>query len=122
MTKNNNSTSIKWKNWWGNNGIGAYSHSTDPSWYKPHQNCKMQYLGKLFCSVCVETTIEKIHTLTNPIISIDPQNTGKINSTNDNEMPFSLDLLLPVPNTLNVTWTITILYAFLSSDNAPLLN
>ncbi len=84
-------------------GVGIYPHSIDPSWQKPHQNCKMQFLGVPFCAVCKEAFVEKIHTLVTPLQAYTPAVLA-INSPTQNQ-PFALSLLLPTPNTLRVTWT-----------------
>ena len=47
MTQDNNPATVKWKNWLGTNGVNTYPYgaSGNPAtWYKPHQNCKMQFL------------------------------------------------------------------------------
>ena len=107
MTQNNNPSTIKWKNWYGDNGIGAYAYGTSgtpATWYRPHQFCKMRYLGYPFCSVCTEGIIEKIHSLVSPIDSYSP-----VSSTVDNPTfpaTFQLDLIETIPNTLQTTWTL----------------
>lgn len=107
MTQNNNPTTIKWKNWYGDNGIGAYvygSSGTPATWYRPHQLCKMRYLGYPFCSVCTEGIVERIHTLVSPIDSYTP-----VSSTVDNPVfpaTFQLNLIETTPNTLLTTWTL----------------
>lgn len=105
MTQETNPANVKWKNWYNDFGIGIYQHccgGSSSSWYKPHQNCKMQYLGSSFCNVCVEGTIEKIHSLVSPISSYTP-------ADNMVQMPtfplkFKLDLTKPMPNTLESQW------------------
>lgn len=104
MTQQTNPTLVRWKNWYNNNGIGIYPHccgGDSSNWYKPHQNCKMQYLGFPFCAVCVEATVEKIHTLVNPIIDYLP-----LNDVSNPIFPldFSASILAPNPNTLTVKW------------------
>jgi hypothetical protein len=51
-----------------------------------------------------ETLIEKIHTVKNPIDSFTPSNSATIN-TNSN-VDLSVNLILPVPNTLKSEWKI----------------
>ncbi|MEE9363985.1 MAG: M64 family metallopeptidase [Cellulophaga sp.] len=105
MTKETNPSLVKWKNWYGDNDVGIYQHCCDGdanSWYRPHQNCKMRFLGSPFCSICIEGTIEKIHVLTTPIDSYSPEN----NTLSDASFPieFKLNLLTPEPNTLKIKW------------------
>jgi hypothetical protein len=105
MTKETNPSLVKWRNWIGTNSVGIYQHcciGNSSEWYKPHQNCKMQTLGPPFCSVCVEGTIEKIHSVIPPVESYIPENS----SVNESSYPvrFRLNLINPNPNTLKRTW------------------
>jgi len=93
---------LRWQSWVGQNGIGNFPYVEDPSWSKPHQNCKMQFLGAPFCSVCIETIIERIHSGTRALEAFSPTNLSQANPSQD--IPFSLTLLKPTPNTLKVTW------------------
>jgi len=105
MTQETDPLLVRWKNWMGDYGVGIYQHccgETSASWYKPHENCKMQYLNKPFCPVCVEGTIERIHALTDPIISYSPAE--KNISTLSCDVEFSVDLVEPEPNTLRRRW------------------
>ena len=106
MTRQTNPSLVKWKNWMGVNQVGIFQHccgGNSAQWYKPHQNCKMQFLGNPFCSVCAETIIEKIHLLVNPVAGYLPV-TSNINSP-DRFIDFKLsELIKPVPNTLKTTW------------------
>ncbi len=108
MTQETNPTIVKWRNWMNENGIGIYKHGTSgvsANWYRPHQNCKMRTLNVPFCSVCSETIIERIHTMTNPIISYHPVGNKVI--AEDSLLTFRLtQLMKPEPNTLNVQWTL----------------
>ncbi|MBH8557510.1 M64 family metallopeptidase [Hymenobacter negativus] len=103
MTQTTNPTTVRWAPWVGTNSIGIYPYSTDPSWQKPHQNCKMQFLGVPFCAVCREAFVEKFHTLVSPLQAYSPA-TLAINAPTQN-LSFALTLLPPTPNTLRVTWT-----------------
>ena len=107
MTQETNTSLVKWKNWIGINGIGIYPYETSgipATWNRPHQNCKMRYLGVPFCSVCKEGMIEKIHDLVSPIDSYTPSsNTVSVSSF---PLDFELSLIKPIPNTLNTTWTL----------------
>jgi hypothetical protein len=105
MTKQTNPSLVKWRNWININGVGIYQHccgGTSSQWYKPHRNCLMQYLGDPFCSVCVQATIEKIHSLCTPVVAYDPQD----NSVTTDKYPikFKLNLIDPEPNTLKRNW------------------
>jgi hypothetical protein len=108
MTQETNPTLVKWKNWYGYNGIGIYQHccgGNSALWYKPatNYNCKMQSLGVPYCSVCEQTIIESIHALINPIVSYTP-NTSTISSPNQ-FIDFKLtELVKPIPNTLKIKW------------------
>lgn len=105
MTRESNPKLVRWKNWVGINGIGVYSHSSPGNnWYRPHQSCKMQFLGTDFCSVCRETIVEKVLTLTEPIAGYAP-GIGTSVALKDT-VHFSVDLLEPDPNTINAIWTI----------------
>ncbi len=62
-TANSNPATIKWKEFLNQQGIGIYQYeSPGNGWYRPHQNCKMRYLGSDFCLVCqnalTETTMD----------------------------------------------------------------
>ena len=72
-TQNGNLNTIKWKHWIGKSGIysgiGAYRFSSNSSntaynWYKPHQNCQMQYSDEQFCAVCAEELIKRMEAKT----------------------------------------------------------
>ncbi len=104
MTANNNPETIKWNSWLYDNGIGIYAHS-DPGneWYKPHQNCKMQYLGPPFCSVCVEHTIKSVYEILEPINSYYPENL-EVTVPASEIVSFGVEPILNVPNTLSINW------------------
>lgn len=106
MTQQTDTSLVKWKNWLGYNGIGIYQHccgGNSALWYKPSNNCKMQYLNSPYCSICKQTIVESIHHLVNPIVNYIPTN-ALINSPNQ-FLDFKLtELMLPNPNTLNIQW------------------
>lgn len=106
MTKNTDPATVKWKNWLGYNDIGIYQHccgGNSAQWYKPSTKCKMQVLGKDFCNVCQEATIEKIHALVNPIVEYSPKEQNI--SSSEQFLKFSLDeVMKPISNTLQTTW------------------
>jgi len=109
MTQETNTSLVKWKNWIGSNNIGIFPYGTTgnaASWNRPHQNCKMRYLGFPFCSVCKEGMVEKIHDLVPAIDSFTPVS----NSIDSPTFPidFQLNLINPIPNTLESVWTLNI--------------
>ena len=106
MTKETDKNLVRWKNWIGYKEVGVYNHccgTAEAEWHKPHEKCKMQSLNKEFCSVCQEGIVEKIHSLTKPIVSYEPS-ANSINSANQ-LIDFKLiELTKPTPNTLNIEW------------------
>lgn len=107
MTQETNPSLVKWKNWLGTNGVDIYPYATSgnaANWNRPHQNCKMRYLGVPFCAVCKEGIVEKIHDLVSPINSFTPVS----NALDNPSLPidFNLTLINPIPNTLNSDWTL----------------
>ncbi len=103
-TQNSNAATIKWKNWVGQNDVGIYPYTESPTWFRPHQNCEMRYLNKEFCSVCTETLIERIHSLVSPVDSFTPANSSTLNGNSN--VTFTVNEILPIPNTLTNTWTL----------------
>ncbi|MEM8908579.1 MAG: M64 family metallopeptidase, partial [Bacteroidota bacterium] len=105
MTMETDPNQVKWRNWHGDQGIGIYQHCCSgnaTSWYKPHQNCKMQFLGVPFCAVCKETFVETIHDLVSPIDSYTHSDLQLDNTGLDIE--FQTNLIYPIPNTLAIRW------------------
>lgn len=95
-----NPATVKWKNWIGTNSIGIYPVGVE-GWQRPHQNCKMQFLGVSFCSVCKEAFVNKIYQLVTPIYDYTPaSSTVSVNNTTT----FSATLTQPIPNTLKSDW------------------
>ena len=103
-TKNNNIETNKWKNWVGLNNVGIYPYEESPTWFRPHQNCEMRYLDREFCSVCAQQLIERVHTLQNPIDSFTPNNSSALNL--NGPITFSVNEILPIPNTLVNSWSV----------------
>lgn len=93
---------LRWQSWVGQNAIGNYPFTEEPTWSRPHQNCKMRFLNVPFCSVCVEAIIERTHTGARSLESYSP--TSMVMNTPTQAVPFSLTLVQPSPNTLKVTW------------------
>ena len=107
MTQETNPASVRWKDWYGVNGIGIYQHSgggSASSWYRPHQNCKMRVLGSPFCAVCKERIINVIYSLVSPLENFIPSNAALVDITT--AQTFDLDVIYPNPNTLTITWTL----------------
>ncbi|MEO5564459.1 MAG: M64 family metallopeptidase [Chitinophagaceae bacterium] len=107
MTAQSDPLQVKWKNWVGANNVGVFPFVGGPAWFRPVQGsrCKMEVLGVNFCSVCIETTIERIHSLVSPIDKFAPANATPI-TTDVTDLGFKLNLILPIPNTLKTTWTL----------------
>ena len=108
MTQQPDPNLVKWKNWIGTNGIGVYQYCCggwSPWWYKPHNNCKMEFLGPEYCSVCKEAIIEAIHGFVKPVVSYTPAPGTTIESTTGKFLDFRFTKLIkPIPNTLKVQW------------------
>lgn len=105
MTANANTSTNKWSYWLGKGNIGIFPHTGNNAWFRPTQNsqCKMEALGRPFCSVCAEALVLKIHALINVIESSSPANTS-LTAPASGTMAFILTLLKPEPNTLTVRW------------------
>ncbi|HLK96971.1 MAG TPA: M64 family metallopeptidase, partial [Hymenobacter sp.] len=103
MTQTTNPATVRWAPWVGANGVGIYPHTSNPTWQKPHFNCNMQFLGSPFCSVCKEALIERFHDLASPLQAYSPTSLAIANPSQN--LQFALNLLVPTPNTLKVTWT-----------------
>ncbi len=105
----------KWKNWIGTNGVDIYPFTEDPTWYRPHQNCEMRYLGMGYCSVCREATVERIHQLQGPIEGFSPSSSLLQMGTID--LDFEISLIFPNPNTLEFSWELNGVEINTSSTN-----
>ena len=66
MTQNTNPETIKWRDFLNRNGVGIYPHAESPTWHRPHQNCKMRFLGRNFCDVCSHHLEERLKFLSTP--------------------------------------------------------
>ena len=100
MTQETSSQMIRWTHWLGDENIGIIPYSESTSWKKPHDRCKMQYLGSPFCAVCREQFTRVTHQL---ITAIDDYSPKTLKSIDDN-MIFDISSVAPVPNTLKTTW------------------
>jgi hypothetical protein len=106
MTQTNNAATVKWHSWYGNNNVGIFPYgvSGNPAaWYRPHQLCKMQYLGLPFCSVCAERFIDRIHQLVNMVDAFTPATTA-FSLTNSTPADFSVSHIVTIPSTITVKW------------------
>ncbi|HLP38029.1 M64 family metallopeptidase [Lacibacter sp.] len=121
MTAQSSPALVKWKNWTGAPGIGVHQHTGGTGWYKPTTGgtCKMEALGAVFCSVCKETFVERIHELSSPLDSYSPSNATTFNVYST--VGFKLNLLQPVPNTLKVRWLVNTEEKALNTDTFTLL-
>jgi IgA Peptidase M64/Secretion system C-terminal sorting domain len=103
MTKETSPTLVKWRNWMNVNGVGINPHTGDASWKKPRSGqCKMEVLGKPFCSVCTETLVEKIHSLVHVISNYNPVSSAV--SIANQVLAFSITYMQPSPNTISSRW------------------
>lgn len=105
MTQNTDPLTVKWKNWYGDNGIGIYQHccgGNSASWYRPHQNCKMRYLGEPFCSVCSEGTIEEIHSRVSPVLNFSPETTEPVDFVDG--ITFQINKIQTTINSVKTNW------------------
>lgn len=66
MTQNTNPETIRWRDFLNRGGIGIYPHAESPTWHRPHQNCKMRFLGRSFCNVCSHELEENLKFLSTP--------------------------------------------------------
>jgi hypothetical protein len=104
MTKTSNPATVKWKNWVGINNVGVYAFGTSgtsATWYRPHQLCKMQYLGYPFCPVCAEAFVNRFHALVNMIDSYTPATTA---FTVSGTTTFTVSNLQTTSNTISIRW------------------
>ena len=107
QTTNNNSKTIKWKHWWGENGVGAFpigGSTKGNKYYKPvNGTCEMEYLNKNFCPVCREALIEELHGRVPVIAEYEPaQNTVTMD---DEEITFTITRYFKgTSNTVSFQW------------------
>lgn len=105
MTRETQPGQLRWKNWLNYEQVGIYQHCCGGSaqdWYKPHQGCKMEVLGRPFCAVCREGLIERIHQYVSPIDTFSPG--SEIVFGHHAPLDFRLSLIEPQPNTLRREW------------------
>ncbi|MPR35491.1 M64 family metallopeptidase [Salmonirosea aquatica] len=105
-TQETNPDFIKWKNWIGSSGVGFYQYccgGVAKSWYKPHNFCKMQYLGYDYCAVCKQAiTLSILQKFGTPIASYLPSSSSV--SLSVDPVKFKLNLYKPAQNTLRTKW------------------
>ncbi len=105
MTQSISDEALKWKNWRNYKGVGVYQHccgGLSANWYKPHQNCKMQFLGEPFCAVCIEGIIESIHDLIGIDATFLPEE--EVFSESIYPLNFEVSFNEPLPSTLKIEW------------------
>jgi len=106
MTKETDPDLVKWKNWMDDSGIGVYRHccgGQSSVWYRPHQDCKMRFLGAPFCVVCTQQIIESIHELVSPLNEFSPDNNI---STPTFPIHLKLDLTHPSSHSVHTRWRV----------------
>lgn len=122
MTAESDPEKVKWKNWVNYSGVGAYPYGSSGNaayWYRPHQNCKMQYLNTDYCAVCKQTIIERIHDFVDPLISYAP--TGSDVKIDGEFLDFYITkIILPSPNTLKTEWQLDTSVVALNTDSLQL--
>lgn len=104
MTKEINPDLIRWKNWLNTEDVWIYPHQENTQWVRPHQNCKMRVLDPDFCAVCREAIVKRIHDLSTPIVSQQPDS-ADVTLFGDT-LSLRVNFLEPSPNTLRAQWTI----------------
>lgn len=117
MTRETDPQKVKWKNWMGFQGVGIFQHCCGGSsnqWYRPHENCKMRFLGRPFCRVCAETTVERIYQLIDPIDSFFPDTSQVLEY--EEEVLFFVSPIKPNPNSLEVNWILNDSILAIQSD------
>ncbi|WP_106598286.1 M64 family metallopeptidase [Dyadobacter jiangsuensis] len=106
---------VKWHSWLNYPPISIYQYGSGEAshWCRPSPGeCSMAYLDKPFCAVCTEAIVERIFSLVSPIDRFIP---GNANATNvDAGATFKLDLVKPVPNSLQAEWRLN---GMLIADN-----
>lgn len=109
QTTNNNSSTIKWKHWWGLSSVGAFpigGSTKGNSYYKPVDGtCEMQYLNKEFCPVCREAIIESLHNRVKVIAEYEP--TSRSLTMDDEELTFTITRYYKgTSNKINFVWSV----------------
>lgn len=107
MTQVTDPSTVRWNRWMDVAGVGIHQYccgGTSAQWYKPYTSCKMQISRMTFCPVCVETFVERFHSLVTPLEGHHPVEM----EVRENLFPrtFSLDLLHPDPSTLKTVWNL----------------
>lgn len=109
QTSNNNSSTIKWKHWWGQSSVGAFAiggSTKGNGYYKPvNGTCEMEYLNKEFCPVCREAIIESLHKRVKVIAEYEP--TSKNLTMDDTELTFTITRYYKgVGNKVSFEWSV----------------
>lgn len=121
QTQQTDTNLVKWKKWLHKDDVGIYQHccgGSSSQWYKPHQNCKMQFLGPAFCPICKEAIIESIYTRCSPIYEYFPKDS--VITTNDKNYKFSVQLICDTPYTYKRSWSLNSKIVSINSDSATI--
>ena len=105
MSKWSNPEKVGWKEWVGKGDVGVFQHccgGISASWYRPHEECKMRYLGRPFCVVCREAIVQNVFALVSPVDTYDPLELTQLDPP-DGKV-FRVGTVRPIPNTLDVIW------------------
>lgn len=120
ITADSLTTTVKWKNWLNHPPIGIYrhgNHGASAQWFKPAQGtCLMEFLTEEYCAVCREAIVEKILQLVDPVERFAPDTLQAVHL--QDQKTFSIDLLNPKPNSLQVEWRLN--GQLISTDPGPL--
>lgn len=109
MTAVSSPSTVKWKKWIPFKSVGVYPYGSSPTaskWFRPHQDCMMQYLDTVLCPVCKQTFINEIYNNVNPIDVCTPD-TSMLKSAwgpDSTVHSFSVKLIKPIPNTFKIAW------------------
>lgn len=112
MTQQSSMTTVKWTNWLTPpvlTGTGIYPYGTtspESTWFRPHQNCKMRYLGQPLCAVCKENIIDRIYDKVRPIDAYTPDTIAVAQSNPSTPLTFAFTPVLPNPNTFKYQWVL----------------
>lgn len=107
MTQESNPALNRWSNWLNVSGMGIFPYgSSNPqsTWFRPHQNCKMQFLNRPLCSVCRENIIDQIYKTVRPIDAFSPANDALVYSFAGAPINFSFTPIRPNPSSLKFQW------------------
>lgn len=105
MSKETDSSKVRWKKWIGTDNVGIYQHCCDGNsslWYKPSNICKMEALNNSFCPVCRQAIIERIYAYSSPIYDYFPKDS--VLFLNKDSIALNIVKLQTTNNTLENSW------------------